>query len=68
MSEFKDKRYTTIVRVREIVNCITGEKDKKPNKYGVYDNKIEAEMYLPNFKPVCYEDVRIKANELNNSL
>jgi len=25
-------------------------------------------MYLPNFKPVCYEDVRIKANELNNSL
>ena len=67
-NEFNGKRYTTIVKQRNITNCLTGEETKYPDQYGVYDNTTENEVYLPNFKPTCYEDVRKKAIELNEAL
>jgi hypothetical protein len=49
--EFQNKRYTTLVRTQEIVNCVTGEKSKFPNEYSVYDNQDECEVSIPNFCP-----------------
>ena len=65
-NEFDGKRYTTIVHTREVTNCITGEKTKYPNTFGVYDNNNECELIIPNFNPLCYEDARNKTIELNN--
>ncbi len=66
-NEFKNKRYTTLVRTREIRNCVTGEKSKFPNEYSVYDNVKESEAIIPNFHPYSYDEIREKAIELNNN-
>lgn len=64
-TQFKGERYTTLVKMREVSNILTGEKVKYPTTYGVYDNTAECEVVIPNFKPLCYEDVVTKAKELN---
>lgn len=67
-NDFSNKRYTTLVKTREITNCITGVKIKFPNQYFVYDNEKKCEIIIPNFHPTCYKDIEIKAIELNNTL
>jgi len=66
-NEFENKRYTTLVKTREVTNCITSEKRKYPNEYFVYDNSTQCELVMPNFHPTCYEDIRNKAIELNQN-
>jgi hypothetical protein len=41
------------------------KKTSFPDEFGIYDNNTEMEIYLPNFNPTSYEDVRRKAIELN---
>ena len=67
-NEFEGKRYTTIVHMRDVTNVVTGEKTKYGNVYGVYDNEKDCELSLPGFYPLCYNDVREKAIELNNKI
>ena len=62
---FVGKKFTTLVKTREIVNCVTGEKSKFPNEYFVYDNEKECEIVIPDFHPTSYDDIRNKAIELN---
>ena len=66
--EFENKRYTTIIRKREVFNFITGKRSKYPDQYFVYDNEKEHEISIPNFYPTSYEDIRNKAIELNNAI
>jgi hypothetical protein len=59
-------RFVTLVRTRSITNCITGYKQNFADTYGVYDNLKECEcVFISNFKPRSYEDVKAKAEELN---
>ncbi len=67
-NEFTGKRYTTLVRMREIVNCITGEKTTFPLVYSLYDQEKECEHIIPNFRPRSYDEIRNKAIELNNQI
>src|SRR3990172_9904176 len=66
--EFENKRYTTLVKTKEITNCITGEQNKFPNEYFVYDNIKKCEVFIPNFKPMSYQEIKDKAIELNNKI
>ena len=65
-SEFENKRYTTLIKMREVFNVITGERTTYPKEYFVYDNDKKLDITIPNFRPMCYEDIRKKAIELNS--
>lgn len=64
-NEFSGKRYTTIVHQRLVYNSGTGKNYEYPPVYGVYDNKTSMDVIIPGFNPMCYEDIRKKAIELN---
>ena len=64
--EFENKRYTTIVEMREVVNCVTGEKTQFPNKYFVYDNAKKCNVMIEGFKPTSYQEIHNKAIEMNS--
>jgi hypothetical protein len=63
-----NERFITLIKMREVTNVLTGEKTTYPNEYYVFDNEKNQEVVIPNFKPTCYEHVRVKATELNNAL
>lgn len=65
--DFKDKRYTTIVRMQETKNCLTGEATFKKTTYGVHDTKTETDVVIIGFHPMSYAEIKAKAIELNET-
>lgn len=67
-NQFEGKRYTTIVHMQSIYNCIENKTYEHPPKYAVFDNEKNIEVIIPGFNPRCYEDIYKKAMELNKKL
>lgn len=65
---FQGKKYVPTVRIREVYNCISGERTVHPKTYGVYDQEKEYELKIHGFYPKSYDDVKNKAIELNDEL